>query len=884
MKTKWMLLFLLIATFAVSAGEEWEGDGDDLPLANLADNEQLKKSGDGVFSEMFGPDFQISGGTLRYLPERKAILIRDYATITIQGRRLRARNVIYFTEINRIYAEGEVSLDDPNGSFIICEQVYFDVRDGRGRARNVQLRKSNAPINTFDPVHENDATQTRPGVERNSRSPFVSEAGEDGGRMSKVRMNVFADDMRMISTKHFEAVNTWASPSNYAEPHWRITSQAIHVRPDEKVEAWHNYFKIGKVPVFYLPYLVYDLRYNWPYYRPSYGSDKRQGFYALNRLGWAFSNPVNANGEAIDENGQVVKRYFQLDTIFFDGDFRSSRGWGLGAETDYAVDLFGKGKGNLKGYWTKEIYTTAKEDHRRADEDVEFNANNWRGRPGFSPALYGNDDRYLIEWEHHHQLADKVDLRAQIHKFSDRDFYKEYFRDAWALDQQKKSNVNLRYLEDLFSTELTLQMRANEYRTETEYLPKWELSLPGAQLTEALPIYLTSNTSATFARKLSDDMLKRLDLITPTDRQKRHGETPVIGRVHEDLIATVPVDLQVMKVGFWGGGFLSGYSEGYNAEYFGNSRNAKFNAAAKWGVDFSSRFFGDLGERWKHIIEPKVSFINHETPVTNRADLYDLDAIDNYRKSRMVTFGLHQDFYKKDNHKERLFFTANVKTGIILDDKEAREFNHNNHLADVTFDASLYPTETWSLWGNCVYSPALSRVTNASGGSDFWFNKKMRMFVSHYYDSGFDSLNPNLRFGTSNISTIGIRTQLWERYSHYSLEYGLSYQWEGDAPAQQNDSHYMVGEIKKGMQKHRVSLIRDLDTFEASVTYAHDFTNNDWTVYASVTPKNWLGNKRAPDAATSVTLDQDWNRYAHPVPNRMQREDRTYNTATPAWK
>ena len=898
----------LVLTTGARAADEWGGTGPEIPLAAAGDaGASADNGGDAMFKNLFGPDFKIKGGSFQYLPDRKAVLLRDYPTVLVQGRRIRARNILYFTELNRLYAEGEVSVEEKNGSFLTCDQVYFDVRDGRGRARGVNLRKTDLPVNSQPSVEETDVTLYRPGV-ADATPGFMDAFTADGdsGVEKTIRMNMVADDLRMISNNHFEATHAWASPSNYAEPHWRIESAAVHVRPDEKVEAYHNLFKIGKIPVFYFPYLIYDLRYNWPYYRPSVGTDKDHGFYFLNRLGWEFTNPVDDEGRAVDDNGKPVRRYFQLDTIFADFDFRSKRGWGLGGETDYSVDFLGKGKGNFKGYWIKEIYTSSHDDRDRAEDDTEFRTESW---PKLKPSLYADDNRYLLEWTHAHALPYGFDLRAQIHSFSDRDFYKEYFPDYWAKQEDKKTNANLRYLGNLFSSELTVQTRLNNFRTETEYLPNWKLTLPGVRLFDSLPLYLESNTDATIARRLNDSMMKkvyRLDernadgsnryiyqeyrnkkgkivrVLTP--RNELDGESPWIGRLHEEAKLSLPVDFSIFTVRPWFGGFLTGYTNSLDPKEFKAQGDAKLNGAVKWGVDISTRFFGELGDNWTHVIEPTLALLNHEDPITKREYLFELDDIDNYRSSRTLTFGLHQDFYKRtDSGKERKIVSADFKVGGILDNDEARKYNNSNNLSDVSFDVSLYPKECWSLWGNIVYSPGADEVTRYAAGTDFWFNKRMRAFVNHYYNSGFRERYPDIPLGKSHLTTLGIRTQLWDKLSHYAVEYGFSYQWADNAGEVLLSDNTYGGEIKNGMQMHRISLIRDLDTFEASVNYAHDFNDNNWTIYVHLVPKNWVGVKRVPDAGTSVTLDQDWNRYAHPSPDRQVNEYQ-YDASTPSWR
>jgi lipopolysaccharide assembly outer membrane protein LptD (OstA) len=281
-------------------------------------------------------------------------------------------------------------------------------------------------------VEDTDVTKTRPSTSVVSSSP-LDKLGEYEAQQ-RMRMNVITPDLRIISKDHYEATDVTASPSNYARPHWGIYSRAIHMRRGEKIEAYNNVVKIGKVPVFYVPYMIYDLQYRWPYYRTRIGSDNRQGFSWYNRIGWKFRQDK-------DENGDPIPEKFHLTDIFGDVDLRMQRGWGLGGDATYKLDNFlGKGEGHLRGYWIKETYTESKEDQRRSREDVEFPANEWSGYPGFTPALYANENRYMVEWWHRQRFTDALDLRMQTHWFSDRDFYKEYFRNFWSEDQEKLTN------------------------------------------------------------------------------------------------------------------------------------------------------------------------------------------------------------------------------------------------------------------------------------------------------------------------------------------------------------------------------------------------------------------------------------------------------------
>ncbi len=852
-----------------------------IAAVNAADeaNGNKGKGSDSVFSGMFGDDFNVSGGTMRYLPKKKAVLIRDYATILLKGkrpnewRRLRARNILFFTELKKLYAEGDVSIEDDSGTFLNCDRMYFDTQDWKGRGRNIRMRSTDEGINKTESVEEKDVSLTRPTLEAVQESPFSKAA--EYAEQKRLRMNVKASDLRIVSKDHFEATDVVASPSNYARPHWGIYSKAVHIRNDEKVEAYHNVFKIGKLPVFYFPYLIYDLKYNWPFYRTNFGDNKRQGWYWLNRFGWNFDNPTE------DEYGKPITRLFQLNDIFLDIDMRLDRGWGLGGETTYENNFLGKGMGHLYAYWIKEIYTTSGEDNRRASEDVEFRTNDWRNTPGFTKSLYAEKDRYTVEWWHRQQFTDRFDLRMQTHWISDRDFYKEYFPSKWDEEQEKLTNGSLRYIGDLFQTELIAQGRINDFRTESEYLPEWRFSLPGVKLGK-LPLYVESQTNIGLIRKQTDEMVVQLGQVKASDRVGRDGDTPWIGRVHNQTQLSAPFELSIVNIRPYAGGRITGYSSSYKGNF--EEGGAEMNLAGFWGVDFATRLFGDFQDgKYSHMIEPKISVIGNEQPLNSRDMFYDVDEIDNYRESHMLTFGLYQTLDTKNSDgSSRLLAALNVNGGVILDQDEADKYNNKSLLSDITVSAAYYPVKEMSVWGNFAYSPAGGLVDYFNAGIDYYFSKKFRVFLSHSYDSGYDNEN-NTTGNTSNVTTLAARTQLWDKNSHYSLEYAISYQWNHDANGSVANDGMVRGGVLTGLQTQRVSLIRDLDTFELAVNWKIDhLDNNNNTISVNLTPKGWVGIKRAPDN-TYVSLDNDYGRYAFPVPEKLQTES-DYNAETPAWE
>ncbi len=846
---------------------------------------------DGIFSSVFGGDYKVTGGSIYLWSEKKAVVIRDYATILLKGkrpnewRRIRARNIIFFTDTNKIYAEGSVSVEDNSGTYLTCDRIYFDNKNFKGRARNVRMRNTDEGVNQTASVEEKDASVGRPTLLGSPASPLSNTDALE--KEKRLRMNIQADDLRIVSKEHYIATGVVGSPSNYARPHWGVYSKAVHMRRGEKVEGFNNVVKIGNVPVFYLPYVIYDLKYRWPYYRTSGGYSNQQGVLWMNRVGWIFQH------ETEDEQGRPIKRSFQLQNIFADVDLRTNRGWGLGGESEYLLsvlsNILGKGTGDIRGYWTQENYIGSNDDQVRAAENNEYSTNNWGTNSGFSPALYKGKDRYMIDWWHRQEFNDNFDLRLQTHVFSDRDFFKEYFPEEWARGDDKSTNASLRYIADLFQTELVTQMRVNDFRTESEYLPEWRATLPGLRL-GSLPIFLESQNNIGMVRKKSDTILRDLSLITPTSRTDEDGNTPWIGRAHTLDELAVPFDLGPVALKAHGGGFMTGYSDTYDNNY--GKAPSKLNMAALWGLDASTRTFGYFdNDKLRHMIEPTLNLIGHEAPAVSRQDLYGVDGIDNYIESHMLTGGLYQDWQRKDSKGViRRLFELNIASGVFLDQDEADKYNKGSLLSNVLINAAWYPLKQLALFGNGTYAPSRSRIDTLGGGFDYWFSKKWRLYANHqysagtysdpYYDNPYGSYDVD---NVSNLTTVALRTQLWNKHSHYSLEYALAYQWSPTTTGVLASDGVLRGAVTNGLQSQRISVIRDMDTFELSAGFMVDHVNNEnGKMLFGLTPKGWVGVKQVRDDSASA-LDDNSGRYANPVAQNARKEDTNYNAQTPAW-
>ncbi|MDR1612855.1 MAG: hypothetical protein LBT97_08740, partial [Planctomycetota bacterium] len=83
------------------------------------------------------------------------------------------------------------------------------------------------------------------------------------------------------------------------------------------------------------------------------------------------------------------------------------------------------------------------------------------------------------------------------------------------------------------------------------------------------------------------------------------------------------------------------------------------------------------------------------------------------------------------------------------------------------------------------------------------------------------------------------------------------YEWRDTSPDWKSDR---VG-VHHGLNRYRLTLYRDVDTFEMSLSYVHNRNKNDHGIYFSLSPKSFMGVDRPPPAYTGVVEEMSEGRY-----------------------
>ncbi len=764
----------------------------------------------------FGEDpIDVQGGQIDYVKEQNAVVIRGYATISTGTITIKAKNMVYFRDTKEIYAEGDVSMIEPSGGIFYCGSLYFNIKEMRGETTDVRM------------MGQSNATKTAKPTDVSTK--LDSAGGKKSGWDSKTampfnRMFMRAKKIRSLGRNEQELLQPSITTDNSPSPIFKITSAAAQLRRNEKIESWHNILWIGKIPVFYLPYIMKDLRYDWPWMRFAAGSNSKWGAYAFST--W---------GVDLDPDD---KSYFRPEKLFFDIDWRSERGFAGGLDLKYEMGFKGS-YGKIETYYLKETEISDGDDEDRAEDDTEYGD------------TYANKERWKFEWQHFQVLGNGWDIRAEANVYSDRDFMYEYFRKDYNQDKEPETVVNLRKLEDNYVFEIVGKMRVNDFMSQEEYLPEARFTLPGYQIGKS-NFYVRNDTRVGYIGKKFD---KKADDDTLFENYRvSDGEVKHFARVHTDTRIYRP-----FKIGKFAtftpyvGGIASYYEDGYELD------GEHTRIAGLYGAELMGRFYGTYKNGTvRHILEPSISFTANEDPTLSHKKLYTVDEVDLYDELHYFTFKLHNKIQTKrmvtlagqedKGPQEKIvdLIDLDISTKYIPIEGEAINSNYGNKFLPIDFDLVYRPTDNLSIYGDLSWDVEDNQIVNGSVGIDWKYHDLLRMHATHRYSRGDTIMDPTS--DKSSETTFAFR---WMASDKYSLEYAVGYEW---ANSGENIDH--------GISKQRVSLIRNLKVFELTTSYVRDARRGDHSIFLTLSPIGISPLDRADENADTVIPLMD-SRY-HP--------------------
>ncbi len=359
----------------------------------------------------------------------------------------------------RAWADGAVRMTDKDGR-LLCSDLYYDFVTHRGRAKGVRLE-----IGKVEEVAAKaGSSELSPGAlgsrlkvggdqesDTGSFGSNIEDAWSIGfGKGAPGKWYVSAPEIRRAGPGKWVIVKPKISNCSFEEPHWCFQASSANYFPGRRVESFNNVLKIGKVPIFYLPYIARDLAHDYPWTQWHFGNSSNWGPYVFSK--WGLDLPSG-------EDWIIKPRNLYLDV-----DWRRERGFAYGTGLRY--DAIPHGGGLFDSYFLREDHISREDDLDRAEDEVErreivyanlraYGAPKVRGRPkrlyaenllffdrrhldGFNrpsldERLYSGEERFRLVLYHRqdmlpmrndlqHDPVYKLDLSVEYQDYSDRDF------------------------------------------------------------------------------------------------------------------------------------------------------------------------------------------------------------------------------------------------------------------------------------------------------------------------------------------------------------------------------------------------------------------------------------------------------------------------------
>lgn len=276
-----------------------------------------------------------------------------------------------------------------------------------------------------------------------------------------------AMSLRAPSLREFRVGDAEFTVEDSSQPSFRIKSRSVRFYADDRVVFSNSTLYIGKLPVFWFPYLFAFV--NNPGFQILPGYDSRWGYYMLT----AYSVPL-AGGDIV-----ATARV----------DYRTELGIGLGLDADIN---FGKNEQNFGTFRSYYAYDTDPEDKV--------------GGPG-EPNEPGDHDRYRISYQQRLFLTDDIYASVDINKISDVDFLEDYFPSEFTVDPQPDNMLSLTKWDEFYTLTLWGRFQFNDFYQTTERRPELALDIKQHQFFGTPINYDGENTIGSYKRAFEENSI-----------------------------------------------------------------------------------------------------------------------------------------------------------------------------------------------------------------------------------------------------------------------------------------------------------------------------------------------------------------------------------------
>lgn len=408
-------------------------------------------------------------------------------------------------------------------------------------------------------------------------------AEEAGGFVDPFIVHGYA--IHQSATDGYAVARTTATTCDYEEPHYRLEATHSEIFPNQRVLLYNVTLRLGDVPVFWFPLMIFSLHEETQPVVVSVGSGSRWGFYVLLSTYWRLSDQVRL-------------------TVHVDG--RTERGAAGGVDLKYQAGAMGQGE--LKTYYT---YDSNPED--KIDR------------------LLGKDlpnERYRVQLRHTQDLPGNLELKVDVNKQSDTDVVEDFFPSEFRQEREPQTVFDLTRRGENYSVSVMARPQLNTFFAEVERLPEATWSVNRVRLGPT-PLFYEQETRVGYLNNVPGDVSTNSILAVVADQFRGHA-------------LRASTFQQVLVPGQWFGWLSVVPRAGVGGTYYSDTPEAagggdsRQRAFPELGVDTSfklSRTWSDVHNQTlqinglRHILQPFADYQFVPGPGNATNQLFQFDTV-----------------------------------------------------------------------------------------------------------------------------------------------------------------------------------------------------------------------------------------------------------------
>lgn len=373
-----------------------------------------------------------------------------------------------------------------DGGQVICHADYLEYH----RLDGLVLAKGHVRITHGDIWLEADSCQINiisedlraegnvvfwDGTKKIKGETLIYNLREDRGKMTNA--STFGkpwyckgDEISKVGPNEYLVKRGSFTTCDLPEPHYNFFAYSARIRPNDRLWLYNTFFRVGKFPIFYLPFYTRSLTEK-PYglvIEPHH--HEKEGWMVMSHYNYYF-NPGS--------RGAIYLDYIER------------RGWGKGM--DYRYKVGDQAQGTLYGY-----YIDQKDIDYDPVRDEYFNTGQ-------------RTERWKVETKHRQKLGSDTIGLLELNRLSDQDFNKDYNLDepervedrpeSFLSITRSRPNYTLRFLTKRIDKWVEDE---EEYIKDTEEIPKLTFKTRPLRMARA-PVYYKLESNLGYLYKNVDD-------------------------------------------------------------------------------------------------------------------------------------------------------------------------------------------------------------------------------------------------------------------------------------------------------------------------------------------------------------------------------------------